>query len=1135
MVKNNLYNIADFKLLDVLFEKSGDGVLVANAKTKKFVYANKRICQILGYSKRELLKLCVLDIHRKADLKKVQKEFLKARTGKKKVTEALPVMKKNKEIILCDIGTTSAKINDQEVIIGHFRDVTEKKKFEEELKQNEEKFRDLYENIPGAAYRCVNDKYWTMIFISRGIFDISGYKNFEIIENKSIPYEKLIYPADRNMVRKIVNKSIRGKKVFEIEYRIITKKGDIKWIYEKGKVIIDDNGKIKYIDGLLFDITERRKISEELRSEKDLLQKYLDLVGSMIIILDKSGKIVLVNKKGLEILEAKESEVIGENWFDNFLPKTGRKEVKKVFNKILAGKSKAVEYYENEIITKKGKQKIIFWHNSLLRNDKGEMIALISSGEDITEKKRIENDLIESERKYRTLVEFASDSILLLDTKGKVIEANQAITKILGYSRDYIVGKNISELSSFIPVSSLAIILKNFAKRLLGQKVEPYVVNMISKKGVVGLFEISANVVKNKNKAIAVLAIIRDVTEWESDRQLLKDSELKYRSLISNIPNAVYTTLPDKHRTCIFMSEKWKTWTGFSPEDFYLDKHIWFRAIHPNDRKRVSLVLENSYLAGKPYTLEYRLVHRDLVKVHYILDQGTPNKDSQGKVLSYNGIATNVTRMKLVEKELKESEERFRDISFSSGDIIWEINTKAEYTFVAGDTERLLKYSTKEMLGRSVYEFMPKDEAARIRIIMENLFANQKPIEDLENLCLTRDGRTLIFLVNGSPMFNSDHKCIGYRGVNKDITQRKKAEEEVRVSEEKLKTVVESIGDGVFVLDKDYKVVMFNKQATKISGFSREEVIGKRYDSVLQFVFESSGKVNREFIDQSIRLGNRSDMRNHTQLIRKDGGKVSVADSASPLRDKHGKIIGCVVVFRDISREREIDNMKSEFISVASHQLKTPLSGIKWFTELLLREKVGELNEKQKDFINQIRISNERLVALVTDLLSVSHIETGRKFDIKKEKVNVCQIIERVIESSSQLATKRKVDIIQEKCFSTSMEINVDEEKIQQVFFNLITNALKYSRENTAIFVGAEPSEENIIFFVKDDGIGIEEKDFPKVFTKFYRGDNALKSETDGTGLGLYIAKAIIEAHGGSIWFDSKKDKGSTFYFSIKR
>ena len=365
--------------------------------------------------------------------------------------------------------------------------------------------------------------------------------------------------------------------------------------------------------------------------------------------------------------------------------------------------------------------------------------------------------------------------------------------------------------------------------------------------------------------------------------------------------------------------------------------------------------------------------------------------------------------------------------------------------------------------------------------------------------------------------------------INKDLLE----ENALQLSKErnKLETIVQSIGDGVFVVDRDLNIILFNPKACQISGFSEKEVLGKKYDEVLKFIFESDPKkIDDRFIKDAIKTKKIQEMNNHSLLVTKKNVKIPFAASAAPLINEEGQVTGCVVVFRDITKDREIDIMKTEFVSIASHQLKTPLTGIKWMTELLLR---CGLNEEQVEFAQSAHDSTNRMIKLINELLDVSHIETGRKFDIRKEKTDIIALLNAILEEINENA--RKKDILIEKSKGTPAElmVDIDISKVRQVFTNLIDNAIKYSKQGDRIEVSCVKDEAEVIFFVRDTGIGIPQKQQKRLFEKFFRADNAVLSETDGTGLGLYIAKAIVEAHNGKVWFDSAENKGTTFYIKL--
>jgi two-component system, OmpR family, sensor histidine kinase VicK len=347
----------------------------------------------------------------------------------------------------------------------------------------------------------------------------------------------------------------------------------------------------------------------------------------------------------------------------------------------------------------------------------------------------------------------------------------------------------------------------------------------------------------------------------------------------------------------------------------------------------------------------------------------------------------------------------------------------------------------------------------------------------------------------------------------------------------KLNTVLTGISDGVIVINNSSDIILFNPMASFLSGYLSKEAMDKKYTEILQFIPEEGPKDSKvDFIKNAIKSQKTQDINITQLLITKNKGKTPVKGSAAPLKNDEGNVTGCVVVLRDISKEREIDKMKGEFVSIASHQLKTPLTGIKWMTELLMKQ---NLNSDQMEFARGAHQSADRMVKLINELLDVSHIDTGRKFDLKKEKVDIIQLLESILQDLSDSAQRKNVELLLDKKNPAEIIVDVDKSKIRQVFANFIDNSIKYSKEKGKVTVGCSRENNEAIISIKDNGIGIPGKQQEKLFEKFFRADNAVLSETDGTGLGLYIAKAIVEAHNGSVWFDSVENKGTTFYIKL--
>lgn len=229
---------------------------------------------------------------------------------------------------------------------------------------------------------------------------------------------------------------------------------------------------------------------------------------------------------------------------------------------------------------------------------------------------------------------------------------------------------------------------------------------------------------------------------------------------------------------------------------------------------------------------------------------------------------------------------------------------------------------------------------------------------------------------------------------------------------------------------------------------------------------------------------------------------------------------------------QNLDQLKSEIISVAAHQLRTPLSAIKWTLKMLINGDVGQITPDQRELLGKGFESNERMINLVNDMLSVDRLESGRvKYNFVA--VQLEDLVQGMLQELMQLATKKNIKIVFARPQQLLPKLKLDPDKMHDVLQNLIDNAIKYSNPNSEVIVRLSSDGQNIQFSVKDSGIGIPKQQQSKIFERFFRAENAVKIASDGSGLGLYIAKSIIKRHGGDIWYESEEGKGSTFYFTL--
>ena len=376
--------------------------------------------------------------------------------------------------------------------------------------------------------------------------------------------------------------------------------------------------------------------------------------------------------------------------------------------------------------------------------------------------------------------------------------------------------------------------------------------------------------------------------------------------------------------------------------------------------------------------------------------------------------------------------------------------------------------------------------------------------------------------------------------INEEI--RKQAEAEGKLKEayssiaqakSKDEAILSGIGDAVFVVDSNHKIILFNSACELISGYTAEEAIGKDYKDVLHFVYEDSEKANDGFIKKAFETGKVTEMANHTRLVRKDKARIDVSDSAAPVFDENKKIIGCVVVFRDVSHERQIDKAKTEFVSLASHQLRTPLSAIGWYTEMLISGDAGKINKEQMEYAKEVYSANKRMVELVNSLLNVSRIDLGT-FMVDPKEIDLVEISKSMLAELKPMIVQKKMKITEE--YDKKIPKILADPKLTRIIFqNLLSNALKYTDPSgtVGVKISLEAKKEAIQIEISDTGYGVPKDQQDKIFTKLFRADNVRSKQTEGTGLGMYVVKAIVDQAKGKIWFESEEDKGTTFYVTL--
>lgn len=356
----------------------------------------------------------------------------------------------------------------------------------------------------------------------------------------------------------------------------------------------------------------------------------------------------------------------------------------------------------------------------------------------------------------------------------------------------------------------------------------------------------------------------------------------------------------------------------------------------------------------------------------------------------------------------------------------------------------------------------------------------------------------------------------------------------IALEQQRDEAILKGMGEGIIATNEQGKIVIINQVATDLLELGDEStVINKSIQDAYTLYDLSKIKDTKLPNDErpSFRaLSSGQPVEDVYGFHTKNGAKRQINIAANPfLLD--GKVVGVITILRDVTKEKEVDRMKTEFISLASHQLRTPLSAIKWFSEMLLNGDAGKLNPDQLEFMNNVSESTERMIALVASLLNISRIESGRIM-IVPEPTDLEELVGGIVNDLKAKTEEKKQTLII-SVHADLPKINLDPRMIGQVYLNLLTNAIKYTQEGGEISVFISKKDDMIISQVTDNGYGIPKEQQDRMFQKFFRAANAVKVETDGTGLGLYLIKAIIESSGGKIWFKSEENKGTTFWFSM--
>jgi PAS domain S-box-containing protein len=482
-----------------------------------------------------------------------------------------------------------------------------------------------------------------------------------------------------------------------------------------------------------------------------------------------------------------------------------------------------------------------------------------------------------------------------------------------------------------------------------------------------------------------------------------------------------------------------------------------------------------------------------------------------------------------------------------------EANPAIISLFEANSKEEFMKHNVSDLYQD------PMKRSAFVEKITKYGFVKNEELD-----LVTLKGKKLTCSVSAVMKKNTDGS-VYFDGLIEDVTERKQMVEALKKARDELETrvmertqeledskkaianvledlnsekakdeaILASIGDGLIATNQEGTIITMSHAAETLLKCSAKELLGKKLHETLH-IYDEKGAIV-PFAERPIQIalatGKSTTVAAMYFYERSDGVKFPASITVTPIILDQ-TVVGAVEVFRDVTHEREVDKTKTEFVSIASHQLRTPLATISWYTEMLLAGDAGQVNEEQKKYLEEVYRNNRRTVDLINVLLNVSRLEMGT-FTVEPEPTDLVKLVQSVIDDQIPQINECKIQ------FSTSFEKNIplmpiDQKLLRMVLQNLLSNAVKYTPDGGKITLELTLSDvSHVLIKISDTGYGIPKIQQDKVFTKLFRADNVREKNAEGTGLGLYIVKYIIDHIGGKIRFESEENKGTIFYVTL--
>lgn len=780
---------------------------------------------------------------------------------------------------------------------------------------------------------------------------------------------------------------------------------------------------------------------------------------------------------------------------------------------------------------------------------------------------------------FRTLLNTAKDSIFIKDSALRYVHVNKAMEDLFELPANELIGKKDGDLFG----AEAGEHIQEMDRRVLhGETIEEEHTKPVHK--IPHTFHVIKVPFRNDDgEIIGLFGIARDITALKGAQNALKESELKFRTLVEHLPAITYIAALDEASTTLYISPQVLDFLQYTSMEYMKDPDLWRKLLYPEDYEHVMKELFKSRSENRPFICEYRMKAKDGRRV-WFRDEGQVVWDNDGNPLFFQGVMLDITRRKEAEEALrksyaelehqveertadlqttnrllrdemrnrhhatealKEFEVQFRSIMDGSRDSIVLYDEQGRCLLWNKSFENMLRLKGSDLMGLYGWDLQYRfaDQEIRtpeFRQELRSMWSDILQVGEFPDFSHLTE-RTMVY-PEGETLYLQEltfsiRTPKGFRlgSIIRDITEQKKGEQAIKESEERYRTLFESMNEGFALLENmydskdnpcDFRYIDVNPAFENFMGISREEILGRTVREMQPRSF-SQWLIAANTV---IRSGKPVQIMHYSSTV----GRYLDCTVFSP---REGL---CAVLFFDITERVEAENALKEyadrlkrsnedlerFAYVSSHDLQEPLRTIVTFTQLLEKRYKDHIDSDADDYLDFIVGAGKRMQSLINDLLEFSRVTTQ---GIDPRRLNSETVLEGALANLKLLIEEINATITHDNF----PDVMADPSQLQHVFQNLISNSIKFRRddESPRIHVSARSLDGMVQFSVQDNGIGIEPQYFERIFVIFQRLH--ARNLYDGTGIGLALCKRIVERHGGRIWVESEPGKGSTFHFTL--